>query len=269
MDEFEDSELSAALRERAARTRPPLDVGQAFESVRHRARRRRIRNGIVAGIGGAAAVAAIAIGVGAVTSDRDVVRTPATAPPETGAVIPPATSEPATTVDSTSTTYTHSTTTTTGPRRTTTTTTARATAGPAVPAVTETYESVGGSMTVRLAGGRIALVGDPEPAAGFTPHVYDNGPDRVRVRFESATDDAEIRVDLVDGRLIPTIRNPDGDSSSGPGSGSTTTVPDASGDNSGSGSSQDNSGPGSGSDSGSSSGPGSGSSEDNSGPGSG
>jgi hypothetical protein len=276
MDEFDDSELSAALRERAASTRPPLDVGQAFESVRHRARRRRIRNGIAAGIGGAAAVAAIAIGVGVVTSDRDVVRTPVTAPPETGAVVPSPTSEPAITVDSTSTTYTHSTTTTTGPRRTTTTTTATtttdATAGPAVPAVTQPYESVGGSITVRLADGRIALVGDPEPAAGFTAHVYDNGPDRVRVRFESATDDAEIRVDLVNGRLIPTIRNPEVDSSSGPGSGSTTTVPDASGDNSGSGSSEDNSGPGSGDNSGPGSGgdnSGSGSSGDNSGPGSG
>ena len=83
MDEFEDSEVRAALRERAARTRPPLDAGEAFESVRRRARRRRIRNGVATGIGGAAAVAAIAIGVGALTSDRDVVRTPATAPPET------------------------------------------------------------------------------------------------------------------------------------------------------------------------------------------
>ena len=260
MDEFDDSELSDTLRERAARTRPPLDVGQAFESVRHRARRRRIRNGIAAGIGGAAAVAAIVIGVGAVTSDRDVVRTPASAPPETGAVVPSPTSEPATTVDSTSTTYTHSTTATTGPRRTTTTTT---TARPA--ATARTYESVGGTITVQLADGRIALVGDPAPAAGFTPHVYDNGPDRVRVRFESATDDVEIHVDLVDGRLV---RHRGSDDESGSSSESVTPTTSVQ-DNSGPGADEDNSGPGSGSDSGSSSGPGSGSSEDNSGPGSG
>ncbi len=264
MDEFEDSELSAALRERAARTRPSLDVGQAFESVRHRARRRRIRNGIAAGIGGAAAIAAVAIGVGAVTSDRDVVRTPVTAPPETGAVVPSPTSEPAITVDSSSTTSTHSTTSTTSPRRTTTTTRPAATP--------RTYESVGGTITVQLADGRIALVGDPAPAAGFTPHVYDNGPDRVRVRFESATDDVEIRVDLVDGRLVRHRGSDDDSGSSSESVRPTTSVQDNSGtgsseDNSGPGSSEDNSGPGSGSDSGSSSGPGSGSGEDNSGSG--
>jgi hypothetical protein len=271
MDEFEDSELSAALRERAARTRPPLDVGQAFDSVRHRARRRRIRNGVATGIGGAAAVVAIAVGVGALSSDRDVVRTPSTAPPETGAVVPSPTSEPATTVDSTATTYARSTTTTTTPR-TTTTTGRTTTTGPTAAPIVRTYESVGGSITVRATDGRIALVDDPASAEGFTAHVYDNGPDRVRVRFESDTDEAEIRVDLVDGRLVPTIRNPEGDSSSGPGTGSTTTVPGASGDNSGSGSSEDNSGPGSGDNSGPGSGgdnSGSGSSEDNSGPGSG
>ena len=219
-------------------TRPPLDVGQAFESVRHRARRRRIRNGIAAGIGGAAAVAAIVIGVGTVTSDRDVVRTPATAPPETGAVVPTPTSEPATTVDSTSTTYTHSTTATTSPRRTTTTTTATTTVRPA--ATPRTYESVGGTITVRLVDGRIVLVGDPAPAAGFTPHVYDNGPDRVRVRFESATDDVEIRVDLVDGRLVRHRGSDDDPGSSSESVGPTTSVED----NSGPGSNEDNSGPG-------------------------
>ena len=136
--------------------------------------------------------------------------------------------------------------------------------GPGASPVTEIYDSAGGSITVRAADGQIALVGEAAPAAGFTAHVYDNGPDRVRVRFESATTESEIRVDLIDGRLVPTIRNPEGDSSSGPGSGGTTTIPDASGDNSGSGSSEDNSGPGSGGDN-----SGSGSSEDNSGPGSG
>ena len=169
MDEFEDSELSAALRERAARTRPPLDVGQAFESVRHRARRRRIRNGIAAGIGGAAAVAAIAIGVGAVTSDRDTVRTPATAPPETGAVVPPPTSEPATTgrldlddVHPLDDDHHHSSHDHHNDDAATTTT-----AGPAATPVTRTYESVGGSITVRLADGRIALVGEAAPSGGL------------------------------------------------------------------------------------------------------
>jgi hypothetical protein len=265
MDEFEDSELSAALRERAARTHLPLDTGAAFESVRHRARRRRIRNGVATGIGAAAAVAAIAIGVGAVTSDRDTVRTPATATPETRAVVPPPTTGPATTDDPTSTTYTHSTTTTTTPRTTTTTARTTTTTGPPATPITRTYESAGGSITVQLADGRIALVGEAAPAAGFTAHVYDNGPDRVRVRFESDTDEAEIRVDLVDGRMVRHTGSEDNSGSSSEGDAPTTSARD----NSGPGSGEDNSGPGSGSDSGSSSGPGSGSDGDNSGPGSG
>ena len=269
MDEFEDSELSAALRERAARTRLPLDAGQAFESVRHRARRRRIRNGIAAGVGGVAAVAAIAIGVGAVTSDRDTVRTPATAPPETRAVVPPPTIgagdhrrldlDDVHPLDHDH----HHSSDDHDDRRSTTTTT-----GPAATPVTRTYESVGGSITVRLADGRIALVGEAAPAAGFTAHVYDNGPDRVRVRFESDADEAEIRVDLIDGRMVRHPESEDSSGSSSEGAGPTTSARDNSGpgsgeDNSGS-SGEDNSGPGSGSDN-----SGSGSDGDNSGPGSG
>ena len=45
----------------------------------------------------------------------------------------------------------------------------------------------------------------PTPSPGFTPSVDDNGPDRVRVRFERDDQRTEIRVDLEDGRLVPRI----------------------------------------------------------------
>ncbi len=70
---------------------------------------------------------------------------------------------------------------------------------------TRTYDSVGGSITVRLAGGVISLAGDPVPAPGFSVRIDDNGPDRVRVRFELGDQRSEIRVDLEDGELIPEI----------------------------------------------------------------
>ena len=64
------------------------------------------------------------------------------------------------------------------------------------PARSTTFDSSGGSITVRLAGGAIALAGDPSPSAGYSVRIDDNGPDRVRVRFESDAGRSEIRVDL-------------------------------------------------------------------------
>ena len=86
MDEFEDSELSAALRD------APIEPAPRSTSGRRSSRS-------VAGPGAAGSATSswpasvarprwrlVAIGVGALTSDRDAVRTPATAPAETGAV---------------------------------------------------------------------------------------------------------------------------------------------------------------------------------------
>ncbi len=58
---------------------------------------------------------------------------------------------------------------------------------------------------MRLAGGAIALAGDPSPRAGYSVRIDDNGPDRVRVRFESDAGRSEIRVDLQGGELVPEI----------------------------------------------------------------
>jgi hypothetical protein len=83
MDEFDDPVVRTALRERAARTVPPGDLETVLAGVRHRARRRRIRNGVATGALAAAAVVATAVSVGALTNERDVVRTPVTVPPDT------------------------------------------------------------------------------------------------------------------------------------------------------------------------------------------
>jgi hypothetical protein len=78
--------------------------------------------------------------------------------------------------------------------------------GPAVPEdVLSSYEGIGGSITVRLSGGTVTLASAPTPSPGFTVRVDDDGPDRVRVRFERDDERTEIRVELEDGRLVPTI----------------------------------------------------------------
>ena len=51
----------------------------------------------------------------------------------------------------------------------------------------------------------ISLLGEPQPAAGYSVEVEDNGPDRVRVRFESGERRSRITVELIDGALVPQI----------------------------------------------------------------
>jgi hypothetical protein len=71
--------------------------------------------------------------------------------------------------------------------------------------MTTTFSSVGGSIVVRAEGGAVALDRDPSPTAGWTSQVDDDGPTRVRVRFERDGQRSEIRVDLRDGELVPEI----------------------------------------------------------------
>jgi hypothetical protein len=66
------------------------------------------------------------------------------------------------------------------------------------------YTSDGGSITVDLVDGRVSLTSS-SPAAGFTDEVHDNGPSRVEVRFSNGQTEWRIRVDVVNGQLVPEI----------------------------------------------------------------
>lgn len=66
------------------------------------------------------------------------------------------------------------------------------------------YPSDGGSITVDLIDGRVSLTSS-SPAAGFTDEVRDNGPTRVEVRFSNRATEWRIRVDVVNGELVPEV----------------------------------------------------------------
>src|SRR5262249_47104140 len=67
-----------------------------------------------------------------------------------------------------------------------------------------TYDSSGGSITVRLEKGALTLV-STQPARGFGEDRRDTGPARVEVRFRDAGTEWRIRVEAVDGRAVPEI----------------------------------------------------------------
>jgi cytoskeletal protein RodZ len=76
------------------------------------------------------------------------------------------------------------------------------------PAQQPTYASKGGSVTVRLANGKLTLV-SYDAAAGYSPTVHTNKPDDVEVRFRKngESDETRVRIRVVNGRLAPEIRN--------------------------------------------------------------
>jgi hypothetical protein len=199
-DDLYDDELARALQRRADELTGHVDLDGALVSVQQRGRVRRRRRTIMTSAGAAAAAIVLVVGLVAVLpDDRELLRAPATEP-----TVPPAptTARPATTTRVTETPV-PPTVSTLPPTASVATTTVPA---PSVPAPTvRTFESSGGSIRVRHAADRIALDGDPVPGAGWSARVDDDGPARVRVRFERGGDRSEIRVDLVDGQLVPRI----------------------------------------------------------------
>jgi hypothetical protein len=73
----------------------------------------------------------------------------------------------------------------------------------AVPADTP-YSSEGGSIVVHFENGQVSLVSNSS-AAGYSAEVHDNGPTRVEVRFNNGQVEWRIRVDVVNGQLVPEI----------------------------------------------------------------
>ncbi len=74
---------------------------------------------------------------------------------------------------------------------------------PASP-VEQQFDSIGGSITVRLANGALTLI-TSNPAGGFTIESSDTSATRVEVRFTDGNHDSRIRVDLVAGAMQPRI----------------------------------------------------------------
>jgi hypothetical protein len=66
--------------------------------------------------------------------------------------------------------------------------------------VTETFGSVGGTITVRLSGGQLQLL-DATEAAGYTIERQVTKPDDVEVRFVSGDAESRIRVRIVGGQM--------------------------------------------------------------------
>ncbi len=79
---------------------------------------------------------------------------------------------------------------------------------------TQTFSSVGGSITVRLADGALSLLGTT-PAPGFAEEIEDNSSERVRVRFRDDDRSSRIEVRVEGGQMVHDIDENGG--SSGPG----------------------------------------------------
>ena len=218
-DELHDDDLRAALQRRADALTGPLDTEGALWAVRSRARRRartRVLTTTVAALT-AAAVAVVVVG-SVVRDERTTLRTPAspsdvpvTAPP-TASTAPASTTPPSTLPPAPTTSPLTIPPAPVPPATTPTTATPGAIAAPQAPTTTpavapatRTFASRGGSIVVRHGSGTIVLDADPSPSNGWTYRIDDNGPRRVRVRFESADARSEIRIDLEGDELVPTI----------------------------------------------------------------
>lgn len=69
---------------------------------------------------------------------------------------------------------------------------------------TDTYDSVGGSITVSWTGATFALQA-VSPAPGFVADVEDSSATRIRVRFEGPDADSRIEVHIADGQLVVAV----------------------------------------------------------------
>lgn len=74
--------------------------------------------------------------------------------------------------------------------------------------VTTVFTGEGGSITVRLQNGSLTLV-SYNATAGFSVDVQHSGGDRVEVRFESPSHQTQIRVDIENGAMNPSIEEVD------------------------------------------------------------
>ena len=226
MDEFEDTMLERLLSGGA-----PLDVDGAYGQVTRRVRQVRRRRVMVAGT----AACVVLFAGGAVALNRTDPAAPSLQPAgsfdspvdgsdDSSSVATTDTTGTSSTEGSTATTddAAGSTPTTDGAAGTPTTatssttatsgTTPTSTAGtPTSPPTTAppapqnaTYGGIGGSVTVRLANGALSLQGT-SAASGYSTEIKQNRADRVEVIFTDGDHETKIRVDLVNGSMVPRV----------------------------------------------------------------
>ncbi len=68
----------------------------------------------------------------------------------------------------------------------------------------KSISSSGGTVTVSYGAGQVKLVA-ASPAIGYTMEVKENGPDKVRVDFDSDDREISVRAEWKDGRLVTEI----------------------------------------------------------------
>ena len=205
-----DEDLAAALGDLARSMTGTVDVERALDQTLLRARTRRRRRLVVPAFAAAAASVVALVAMTTMTGDaRPSVRTPAVAPLASAPEPVPATTAPAPraapAVPATTAPVSAA-----APAVSATTATDAVIDAPAAPVTgpaptPPSYGSGGGSISVRFDGAAVALDGAPRPAPGWSVRIDDDGPSRVRVRFERDGRRSEIRVDVVDGRLEPRI----------------------------------------------------------------
>lgn len=83
------------------------------------------------------------------------------------------------------------------------------TSAPQAPAGTQTFASIGGSITVRIDGDKLKLVA-VHPAAGFEEHESDDSDRKIGVTFTSSNHRSQITVRLSDGVMKPTVTEESG-----------------------------------------------------------
>lgn len=205
LDDIDDRDLGAMLRRHADALTGPVDTDAALAVVQRRTRARRRWRVAASTLAVAAAVAVIFVAAGAlIGDDRGTVRSPAAS---TASPVPSVRSTVAPTTAATPAPSPAAVTTTLPPSSTVTAVAppASPTTEPASPSPTTTYSSNGGSIVVTHAGGAISLARDPAPTDGWSFRIDDDGPTRVRVRFERDGSRSEIRVDLRGDELVPEI----------------------------------------------------------------
>lgn len=231
MSEFDDPNLSGEIG-RLAGDSP--DAGVAFAAVTTRVRRARRRRAAAWSGGAMAAVAVIAVAASFGGGESRLENVPATQPDvvvedTTDASVPSSTdtSLPTVTVPTTSAPETSSTVSpsptivpapestqppstrppstqvpTTQPPSTQPTTQPPSTQPPSTP-VTQSFACVGGSATVRLQDGALAIVATA-PSSGWVVAETGGEGSEVEVRFEQGSAESRLKVDLVNGSMVPT-----------------------------------------------------------------